>query len=78
MVKGVPFAVGESPAGGCRIHAERPTDVSAARASLVQPQPTPPAWSAALRPSQRRAAERRAAAEHRQAVRRWLRDLTGR
>jgi hypothetical protein len=31
-----------------------------------------------LRPSQRRAAERRAAAEHQQAVRRWLRALTGR
>jgi hypothetical protein len=34
-------------------------------------------WSAALRQSQRRAAERRAAVEHQQAVRRWLRALTG-
>jgi len=48
------------------------------RASLVQPQPTPPAGSTALRPSRRRAAERRAAAEHQQAVRRWLRALTAR
>jgi len=36
------------------------------------------AWSAALRPSQRRAAERRAAAEHERTVQRWLRDLARR
>jgi hypothetical protein len=42
-----------------------------------QPQPKPPAWSAALQPSQRRAA-RRAAAEHQLTVRRWLRDLARR
>ena len=43
-----------------------------------QPQPKSPAWSAALRPSQRRAAARRAAAEHQLTVRRWLRDLARR
>jgi hypothetical protein len=43
-----------------------------------QPQPQPPTWSAALLPSQRRAAERRADAEHRLAAQRWLRDLTRR
>ena len=41
----------------------------------VQPQPRPPAWSAELLPSQRRAGERRAAAEHQRAVQRSLRDL---
>jgi hypothetical protein len=55
----------------------RQTSVPRAR-RFVQPQPTPPAWSAALRPSQRRAAERRVAAEQQQAVRRWLRALTAR
>ena len=43
-----------------------------------QPQPKPPAWSAALQPSQQRAAARRAAAEHQLTVRRWLRDLARR
>jgi hypothetical protein len=43
-----------------------------------QPQPKPPAWSAALRPSQRRVAARRSFAEHPVSVRRWLRDLTRR
>jgi hypothetical protein len=43
-----------------------------------QPQPKPPAWNAALRPSQQRAAARRSAAEHRLSVRRPLRDLTRR
>ena len=43
-----------------------------------QPQPKPPAWSAALQSSQRRAAARRAAAEHQLTVRRWLRDLARR
>jgi hypothetical protein len=35
---------------------------TATRPASTRPQPRPPAWSAALRPSQRRAAERRAAA----------------
>jgi hypothetical protein len=42
------------------------------------PQPKPPAWNAALQPSQQRAADRRAAAEHELNVRRWLRDLAHR
>jgi hypothetical protein len=41
----------------------------------VHPQPRPPAWSAALLPSQRRAAEYRAAEEHQRAAQRWLREL---
>jgi hypothetical protein len=53
------------------------TSVPRAR-RFVQTQPTPPASSAAPRPSQRRAAERRAAAEHQRAVRRWLNFFTGR
>lgn len=44
----------------------------------VWPQPGPPALSAALRPSQRRAAERRAAAQELRVVQRWLHDLTRR
>jgi hypothetical protein len=40
--------------------------------------PQPPAALAALLPSQRRAAERRAATQHRHAVQRWLHDLTHR
>jgi hypothetical protein len=40
--------------------------------------PAQGAWSAALRPSQRRAAERRAATEDRLTVQRWLRDLARR
>ena len=44
----------------------------------VQPQPRPPAWSADLLPSQRRASERRAAAEHQRAVQRSLRDYARR
>jgi len=43
-----------------------------------QPQPKPAAWNAALRPSQRRAAARRSAAQHQLNVRRWLRDLARR
>jgi hypothetical protein len=48
------------------------------RRGRARPQPAPGAWSAALRPSQRRAAERRAAAEHQLTVQRWLRDLARR
>ncbi len=55
--------------------AERPPSAPRRRRSRPQPQPQAPAWSAALLPSQRRAADRRAAAEHETSVRRWLRDL---
>jgi hypothetical protein len=40
----------------------------------VLPQPAQPAWSAALRPSQRRAAEHRDAAEDQRTVAHWLRE----
>jgi hypothetical protein len=39
------------------------------------PQPPPPAWNAALVPSQRRAADRRAQLQRRRSAQRWLRDL---
>ena len=39
------------------------------------PQPRQPAWSAALAPSQRRAAEARAAAARRRSAEAWLRAL---
>jgi hypothetical protein len=46
----------------------------AARPWQSQPRPA----TATMAPSQRRAAERRAAAQHRHAVQRWLRNLTQR
>jgi hypothetical protein len=39
------------------------------------PQPGPPAWSAALVPSQVRAADHRAQLQRRRSAQRWLRDL---
>jgi hypothetical protein len=45
---------------------------------VARPQPRPPAALAALLPSQRRAAQHRAAAHHQDAVQRWLHDLTHR
>ncbi len=47
-------------------------------ARFAHPQPSPPAALAALLPSQRRAAQRRAAAQYQHAVQRWLHDLTRR
>jgi hypothetical protein len=44
----------------------------------ARPQPRSPAALAALLPSQRRAAQRRAATQHQHAVQRWLHDLTRR
>jgi hypothetical protein len=41
-------------------------------------QPRPPAWSTALVPSQRRAADQRAQLERRRSAQRWLRDLARR
>jgi hypothetical protein len=41
----------------------------------VLPQPRPPEWSAALVPSQRRAADRRSQLQRRRSAQRWLRDL---
>jgi hypothetical protein len=41
-------------------------------------QPSPPAWSAALVPSQRRAADRRSELARRRSAQRWLRDLSRR
>jgi hypothetical protein len=38
-------------------------------------QPDPPAWSTALVPSQRRAAERRTQLARRRSVQRWLQDF---
>jgi hypothetical protein len=65
------------PAGGDVMPStERPLARRARR--RVLPQPRPEAWSAALRPSQRRAAERRAAAAHERTVQRWLHDLARR
>jgi hypothetical protein len=47
---------------------------TATRASSAQPQPHPPTWSAALWPSQRRAAEHRAAAPQQPTARHgWIR-----
>jgi hypothetical protein len=51
--------------------AERPR-VAHRRRSVPPPQPKSPAWSAALLPSQRCAADGRAAAERERSVRRWL------
>lgn len=48
------------------------------RRSVPPPQPKPPAWSEALLPSQRRAANGRAAAERERSVRDWLRVLARR
>lgn len=42
------------------------------------PQPKTPAWSEALAPSQRRAAEARAAIMKRRSAQRWLRTITPR
>jgi hypothetical protein len=39
------------------------------------PQPRPPAWNAALVPSQRRAADRLAQLQRRRSAQRWLRAL---
>jgi hypothetical protein len=56
-----------------------PQTTATRRASrLARPQPRPPAALAALLPSQRRAAQRRAAARHEHAVQRWLHDLAHR
>jgi len=49
---------------------DRPAD---ARRPL--PQPRPPAWNAALVPSQRRAADRLAQLQRRRSAQRWLRAL---
>ena len=57
--------------------AERPRVVRRRR-SLPLPQPKPPAWSAGLQPSQRRAADGLAAAEKERSARRWLLNLVGR
>jgi hypothetical protein len=42
------------------------------------PQPQPSEWSAALVPSQRRAADQRSQLERRRSAERWLRDLAHR
>jgi hypothetical protein len=42
------------------------------------PQPPAPEWSAALAPSQRRAAEARATAARRRSAQEWLRNLSAR
>jgi hypothetical protein len=53
-----------------------PDHVATQRRAL--PQPRQPAWSAALAPSQRRAADRRAQLARRRSAQRWLRDLSPR
>jgi hypothetical protein len=56
-----------------------PQTTTPRRASrFVRPQPRPPAALAALLPSQRRAAQRRAEAQQQHAVQRWLHELTHR
>ena len=54
-----------------------PDRVTAQRRRPVA-QPQPPTWSAALVPSQRRAADRRVQLERRRSAQRWLRDLARR
>jgi hypothetical protein len=58
----------------------RPTPHAGAPAGARAPLPQPPprAWSAALAPSQRRAAERRRAASERRTAQDWLRSLARR
>jgi hypothetical protein len=71
VLAGVSFAAGDLES---ELDADRPAAVGAARTSLPTTAAQPPAWGAALQRSQRRAAARRAAAEHQLSVRRWLRD----
>jgi hypothetical protein len=53
-----------------------PDQVTTRRSTL--PQPRQPGGSAALAPSQRRAADRRAQLARRRSAQRWLRDLSRR
>jgi len=50
-----------------------PQHVTDQRRTLAQPRP--PAWGAALVPSQARAADRREQLQRRRSAQRWLRDL---